>query len=175
MTIISNNYSKINQIMEQEINDKVQKINDEDYEIIKVIETKTYPGSIKWYKDSYSCDLEEAIEAIDAIKNKYGVNHVGLYTSIDKEELILMYDIMKLVNTQKISDTSEIRYADIKADGLSFLEKWIMSKTGFSQDKASEMRQEAQEEWLKRQPNQSSGCLGMIIMLIISILSFAYL
>ena len=174
MTII-NNYSKNQKVMEQEINGNVQKINDEDYEIIKVIETETYPGSIKWYKDSYNCDLEDAIEAIDTIKKKYSVDHVGLYTAIDKEELILMYDIMKLINTQKISDTSEIRYEDIKADGLSFLDKWIISKTGCSQDKAFEMRQEAQEEWLKRQPNQSSGCLGIVMVAIISFLSFVFL
>ena len=161
--------------MEQEFNDKVQKINDEDYEIVKIIEKETYPGAIRWYQEAYSCNLEEAIDSIDTIKRKYGVDHVGLYTSLDKEDIVFMYDIIKLVNTKKINDTTEIRYADIKECGLSLIEKWIMSKTGCTQDEAFKMKQEAQEEWLKRQPNQSSGCLGIVVVAIISIISFALL
>ena len=59
--------------MEQEINEKVQKINNEDYEIIKIIESEGYIKSIEWYKENYDCTFEEAKEAITAIKDKYNI------------------------------------------------------------------------------------------------------
>lgn len=57
--------------MEQEIYGKVQKINDEDYEIIKVIESQSRADAIKWYQENYDCSVEDAINAISAIYKKY--------------------------------------------------------------------------------------------------------
>lgn len=57
--------------MEQEINGKVQKINDEDYEIIKVIESQSRADAVKWYQENYNCNVEDAICAISAIYKQY--------------------------------------------------------------------------------------------------------
>ena len=40
--------------MEQENNGKVQKINDEDFEIIQVIESQNRADAVKWYQENYS-------------------------------------------------------------------------------------------------------------------------
>ena len=53
--------------MEQEINGKVQKINDEDYEIIKKLETDGYVKAVEWYQENYDCELDEAKETVKAI------------------------------------------------------------------------------------------------------------
>ena len=73
--------------MEKEINGKVQKINEEDYEIIKIIESEGLIKSIDWYKENYDCTLEEAKEAIKAIKDKYNVS----FNSIDIDPEALQY------------------------------------------------------------------------------------
>ena len=44
--------------MEQEINGKVQKINDEDFELINIIEAKTYIDAIKWYQEKRNIDAD---------------------------------------------------------------------------------------------------------------------
>lgn len=53
---------------------KLQKINDEDYEIIKKLETVGYIKTVDWFEENYSCKPEEAKEAIKSIKEKYNVN-----------------------------------------------------------------------------------------------------
>lgn len=59
--------------MEQEINGTVQKINDEDYEIIKKLEEVGLFKAVEWYQESYDCKPNEAIESLKAIKQKYNV------------------------------------------------------------------------------------------------------
>lgn len=71
--------------MEQEINGKVQKINEEDYEIIKIIESEGPQKAIEWYKENYECSFNEARENICAIRDKYQVH----YNGIDAEPIIL--------------------------------------------------------------------------------------
>ncbi len=62
--------------MEQEINGKVQKINDEDYEIIKKIEMEECPkGVIDWYIETYDCNYDDAFEAIKTIRKKYDIKY----------------------------------------------------------------------------------------------------
>lgn len=70
--------------MEQEINGKVQKINEEDYEIIKIIESEGLIKSIEWYKENYDCEIDEAIDAIISIKKKYQISYQG----DDNDEII---------------------------------------------------------------------------------------
>ena len=70
--------------MEQEINGKVQKINEEDYEIIKKLEDVGLYNVIKWYQENYDCEPNEAIESIIAIKQKYNVKYQG----DDKDEIL---------------------------------------------------------------------------------------
>ena len=57
--------------MEQENNGTVQKINDEDYEIIQVIESQSRADAVKWYQENYNCNVEDAITAISAIYKQY--------------------------------------------------------------------------------------------------------
>lgn len=63
--------------MEQENKGKVQKINDEDYEIVKKLETDGFLKTAEWYKEYYECDLSEAKEALLTIKGKYNVKYEG--------------------------------------------------------------------------------------------------
>ena len=73
--------------MEQEINGKVQKINDEDYEIVKKLETVGFLKAAEWYKENYECDLKEAKEALLVIKDKYKVKYEG--SEYDEIRMIL--------------------------------------------------------------------------------------
>ena len=57
---------------------ELQKINDEDYEIIKKIEEEGTVNAVDWYKETYECEVEEAKKAIADIKAKYGV-----YSEVD--------------------------------------------------------------------------------------------
>ena len=54
--------------MEQEINGKVQKINDEDYEIIKEIESQGLVYAVQWYMENYDSSVIDARETITRIK-----------------------------------------------------------------------------------------------------------
>lgn len=72
--------------MEQKINGKVQKINEEDYEIIKKLEADGYIKAVEWYQENYDCELDEAKDAIKSIKEKYNVG------SNDEDEILAMYN-----------------------------------------------------------------------------------
>ena len=56
---------------------KLQKINDEDYEIIKKLESVGFIETVEWYKENYDCELNEAKEAVLAIKDKYNIQYAG--------------------------------------------------------------------------------------------------
>lgn len=154
--------------MEQEINGKVQKINDEDYEIVRIIETETYPKAVKWYLDNYNCNLEEAIEGIDKIKKTYKADHIGLYMPDLEDNIFMLEKILPLIAEKKMK-TTEISFNDFKED--DYFEKWIMSKSGCTMEVASEKWLEAAKEQQKRHPQESSGCLGLILIAIISTLT----
>ena len=158
--------------MEQEINGKVQKINDEDYEIIKVIEKETYPGAVRWYKDTYSCDLAEAVKGIEAIKKKYNVDHVGLYKELNIEDLVFMYDLYGLVGVEHKLDRSDLVSDFFKME----CEDWIMSKTGWSKDEAFNTFITSFEEWERRNPDKvHKGCVITLLIAITSSLSIGSL
>jgi hypothetical protein len=158
--------------MEQEINGKVQKINDEDYEIIKVIEKETYPGAVRWYKDTYSCDLAEAVKGIEAIKKKYNVDHVGLYTDLDIEDLVFMCDLYRLVGAEHKINRAELISDFYKMEP----EDWIMSKTGWSKDEAYNTFITSYEEWERRNPDKvHKGCVITLLIAITSSLSIGSL
>lgn len=91
--------------MEQEINGKVQKINDEDYEIIKVIESNSPYKTIEWYKKTYECDSEEARIAIKEIRKKYKTPYGTKYVP-DADEII---DKMEEFREQGTLKESEVR------------------------------------------------------------------
>ena len=61
---------------------ELQKINDEDYEIIKKIEGEGTVNAVDWYKETYGCEVEEAKKAIADIKAKYGV-----YSKVDHPDV----------------------------------------------------------------------------------------
>lgn len=65
---------------------KLQKINEEDYEIIKKIEVDGYMKAVEWYQENYDCELADAKEAIKSIKEKYNVG------SNDEDEILAMYN-----------------------------------------------------------------------------------
>ena len=103
--------------MEQEINGKVQKINDEDYEIIKEIESVGTVYAIKWYMENYECGVKEAREAIKTIQNKYHVKH-QLYWP-DQDELFVYIEQM----IGYYNETGE-------KDDYEDFNKWYMEASG---------------------------------------------
>lgn len=158
--------------MERDINGKVQKIDDEDYEIIKVIEKETYPGAVRWYKDAYSCDLAEAVKGIEAIKKKYNVDHVGLYTDLNIEDLVFMNDLYRLVGADHKLDRSDLVSDFFKMEPWD----WIMAKTGWSKDDAYNALNTSMDEWKKRNPEKiNKGCVITLLIAITSSLSIGSL
>ena len=71
-------------LMESQEATELQKINEEDYEIIRKIEEKGTQSTVKWYKETYDCELEEAKKAIADIKAKYGVWSKVDHPEVDK-------------------------------------------------------------------------------------------
>ena len=63
---------------------KLQKINDEDYEIIKKLEADGYIKAVEWYQENYDCEIDEAKDAIITIKKKYQITYQG----DDNDEII---------------------------------------------------------------------------------------
>lgn len=56
---------------------ELKKIDEEDYEIIKIIESDGIKKAIDWYQENYDCDWNEAKDAIIQISDKYGVYNLG--------------------------------------------------------------------------------------------------
>lgn len=120
--------------MEQEKNGKIQKINDEDYEIIKVIESNGPYKTLEWYKNTYECDWEEARVAIKEIRKKYKTPYGTKYTP-DADEIIDKIEEFREQGTLKESDvrknlikwlvqtsskTSEESYDYLSQNGVKF-------------------------------------------------------
>lgn len=157
--------------MEQEINGNVQKINDEDYEIIKVIESNGLLKAIEWYKESYECTKKDAIVAVRGIKKKYMVNHDSVYMP-DVEDIIAKMDELH-------EDTGGIPSSTKVAD-------WIMQESGCSRDKANAKVREAMNEAAiitkvsesannKDCSTGKNGCMITILIAITSTLSVFFL
>lgn len=66
--------------------EKLQKINDEDYEIIKKLESDGYNKTVEWYQENYDSELSEAKEIVKTIKVKYNVN------SNDDNEILSIFE-----------------------------------------------------------------------------------
>lgn len=69
--------------------DSLQKINEEDYEIIKKIETDGYLKAVEWYKENYDCDLSDAKEVVKTVRDKYKVE------SKDDDEILSMWNSLQ--------------------------------------------------------------------------------
>ena len=153
--------------MEQEINGKVQKINDEDFEIINIIETKTYIDAIKWYKDNYEVDDNEAREGIRQIKEKYSVNHKGTYTPSD-EEIFFIFEESFATSTKGIK-SSEVK--TVKSDdGIPELTEWYQKRSGCRKEEAEEIIYEKLDDYFKKNPVKE-GCFSILVIFVISVAS----
>ena len=122
--------------MEQEINGKVQKINDEDFELINIIEAKTYIDAIKWYQETYESSPDEAREGVRKIKEKYNVAH-----------------------------TSEIKCKKGE-DGIPELIDWYKKRSGCSKEEAEGIIYEKLDEYFKKNPVKSGCFSIVIITII---------
>lgn len=69
--------------------DSLQKINEEDYEIIKKIETDGYLKAVEWYKENYDCNLSDAKEVVKTVRDKYKVE------SMDDVEILSMWNSLQ--------------------------------------------------------------------------------
>ena len=144
--------------MEQDNNGKVQKINDEDYEIIKVIESQSRVDAIKWYQENYNSSVEDAISTFSAIFKQYK----GGYTP-EASEIWLLFE-----------EFAESEEADKAQDKVV---KWLMSNFGMSEKDAFKKVMEACE-YINSQPSNDGskkGCMITILIAITSTLSLFYL
>lgn len=145
--------------MEQEIKGKVQKINDEDYEIIKIIESVGTTKAVEWYRENYDCDVSEAIDAIKAIGVKYNVNYKSGGDS-DEDSIIMEYQ---------------------SSNNLLHVVKWYKEKQGLglkeSKDKVEEVLYNAGliETKINTDTNSGNGCMITIIIAITSTLSVFFM
>lgn len=113
---IHNNKPKNIKNMEQEINGKVQKINEEDYEIIKKIEADGYIKAVEWYQESYDCKQDEASEAIKTIKEKYNVTYQGDVTDEIAQKLYSGEGALQVVKWYKETYGLGLKEAKDKVD-----------------------------------------------------------
>lgn len=142
--------------MEQKINGSVQKINDEDYEIIKVIESQSRVDAIKWYQENYNCNVEDAISTFSAIFKQYKGGYMP-----EASEIWLLFE--------KFAESEEADKAQDK------VVKWLMSNLGMSEKDAFKKVMEACE-YINSQPSTSNdgskkGCMITILIAITSTLS----
>ena len=110
--------------MEQEINGKIQKINDEDYEIIKVIESKGMVMAAQWYMENYDCSLGDAKDVIRSIQKKYNVARKDKYIP-DEEEMFAYIEQLR----------DEYARTGIKVN-LDDANKWYMEVSGCDETEA---------------------------------------
>lgn len=103
--------SKFSDLSEKPKSENLEKISEEDYEIIKKIEDEGFIKTIEWYKENYDCDLSEAKKTVKIIRDKYHVE------SKDDEEILSMWnslnDKSKVVewykNTYEVSQQEAYR------------------------------------------------------------------
>lgn len=117
--------------MEQYINGKVQKINDEDYEIIKVIETDDPYGAREWYMQNYGCDIEEARTALREIRKRYKIDYGR------KNYIPAVGDIIEKM--EELREEGELKESEIRKSVL----QWYMSKSGATRNKAIDKMKKA--------------------------------
>lgn len=155
--------------MEQEINGKVQKINDEDYEIIQVIESKGMTMAIKWYAENYDSNLSDAKDVIRSITRKYGVERKGQYIP-DEEEWFAYIEQLR----------DEYARTGVKAD-IDEPKKWYMEVSGCDELEALSAMNNAFDKYNKLHGYKNiyglpdPGCFGIILIAITSTLSVFFL
>ena len=151
--------------MEQEINGKVQKINDEDYEIIKVIESQSRIDAIKWYQENYDSSVEDAINAISAIYKKYK----GGYKPDATEVFLLAVEYGK---EDKNPDKTRER-----------IYKWLNTNGSYDWDDVTNLMYEGLKLYKQNDENGKSdtksenkkGCMITILIAITTTLSALWL
>ena len=138
-------------------NGKVQKINDEDYEIIKVIESQSRADVIKWYQENYNSSVEDAISAISAIYKQYKGGYKPDGTAI----MLLLDEYQK---KEKDMIKSEDKVMEV-----------LMHLTGCNKSKAQEYINEAYGSQSKQNNSTDGGggkgCMITILIAITSTLS----
>lgn len=141
--------------MEQKINDKVQKINDEDYEIIQIIESEGILKATAWYQKNYDCDFDEAKDVIKAIREKYNIHYNGAGES-DEDSIIEMYE-----STQSVLQVV----------------KWYREKNNIGLKEANNKVEKVLNDAGVRSVNakSGSGCMVTILIAITSTISVLYL
>lgn len=141
--------------MDQKINGKVQKINDEDYEIIQIIESEGILKATAWYQENYDCDFDEAKDIIKAIREKYNIHYNSAGES-DEDSIIEMYE----------STHSVLQVV-----------KWYREKNNIGLKEANDKVEKVLNDAGLRSVNakNSGGCMITILITITSTLSVLYL
>ena len=165
--IVNNEVNKSSEAEDTNNNEEIDKLalaRSNKKDILQIIKEETYPGAVRWYQNTFGCDLKDAVNAIDGIISNNNVNHVGLYTNLDIEDIILIIDIVN--NDIKSAELGDLAIVD-----------WIELKTGWIRDVAIKAYLEADKEWINRHPedNKKGGCIITILIAITSTLSVFYL
>ena len=148
--------------MEQKNNGKVQKINDEDYEIIKVIESGGPYDAEKWYRQNYECDREEARAAIKEIRRKYKITYGVRYIPDADEISEKMQEFRKTAPNESA----------VQARVLS----WYVATSGIRQERAVDKLINAgvDFDWFDRLVYKR-GCGGAFLIILAVVVSFFFL
>lgn len=151
--------------MEKEINGKQQKINDEDYEIIKVIESGSPYDAEKWYRQNYECDWEEARAAIKEIRRKYKITYGEKYIP-DADEI-----------SEKLEEFRETVTKESAAQARVL--SWYVATSGIRQERAVDKLIDAGVDfnWIDRlvYKRGCGGALLVILAIVVSILFVLFL
>ena len=134
---------------------KLQKINDEDYEIIKKLEADGYIKAVEWYQENYDCEIDEAKDAIITIKKKYQITYQG-------------------------DDNDEIIERIYSGESPLQVVKWYKEKYGLglkeAKDKIDEVLKEVgQAGYIGKGSPSGNGCMVTILIVITSTLSVLWL
>ena len=137
--------------MEQEINSKVQRINEEDYEIIKKMEQVGYLQAVEWYKETYECGQDDAREAINKINDKYRV-----LQKTPEDEIIEMYNEYGKTSPLLLVKNYKEKYNVSLAEAKSAVDV-VLEKNGL------------------KSSSSGSGCVVTLLIAITSTLSLMFL
>lgn len=147
--------------MEQEINGKVQKINDEDYEIIKVIESGSPYDAENWYRKNYECDWKEASAAIKEIRRKYKITYGEKYIP-DSDEIFEKIEWFRETGTVKESAIRER------------ILQWYVITSGIRREKAIDKLIDAGVDFPLIDRIHEKRGYGVTLMIVIAIVVFLF-
>ena len=163
--------SKFSEMGGKPKSEKLQKINDEDYEIIKVIESSSPKKTREWYMDKYDCSKEEARTAIQEIRKQYKIDYGAEKFTPTKEDILDKIDELQAEGKKKESEICEETV------------RWYIRKTGLIRSEAFDIVQKAGVKFSTSQKCENVfehltdglGCMVTILFALTSTFALLFL